>query len=760
MAAGAQRRRVSWVTLLVGLLTSVGWAALAHAQQQQPPITIKDVTVEGNRRVQEAVILGRVRSTVGGTFSATQLSDDIRAVFALGFFDDVQARVTDFEGGVRLTFAVKERPFVRDVTFAGNKTFSTATLLEKIDVKLGSVYNPVDVQRSVDSLKTYYEEDGYLEARITPDIERFDDGDVRVTFSINEGRRITINRVVIIGNQGLTAQQIRLAMNTQEREYFIFRGKVQRQKLDEDVERILALYNDHGFIQARVERTDITLDRARAEAVVTITVVEGPQFRVGEVNVTGVTLLPTSEVERQFKLKPGDVFSRTKLRETVGAITDLFSTIGRASVDVLPRTENIPSPPTVNITYEITEGPEVYVERINIAGNTRSEDKILRREIPMAEGELFTLKKLTTARQRLVNLGYFETVNATTQPGSDPAKIIVNFEVTEKPSGIFSIGGGYSSADSFVGTIDLAQNNFLGRGYQASIRIRAGELTQQGIISFTDPWLFDMPLAGGFDLFLTQRDYTEYTYASLGGVVRLSKPFEEFWRATASYRLSRDTVSDVRQFDPPSPLQEQEGTTITSMVSSAVVRDTRDSTASPSKGGQFSLAGDFAGLGGDNRFVKFIGSISNFWSVWFGHIVAGRLEGGFLAGINQATPLFERFFLGGPNSLRGWKFRDITPLDQNDQQTGGNSQILANVEYLIPLPFNLRLALFVDIGNVYGLAVPFDITRLNADIGAGLRWLSPFGPLRVDYGIKVLKDSRTSQDNDFGAIQFSVGAPF
>ncbi len=558
MAAGARRHLAAGLTLVLTVLGCAGAVTRGHAQQA--PIIIKELAVEGNRRVQEAVILGRVRSTLGSPFNPAQLSDDIRAIFALGFFDDVQAKVTDFEGGVRLTFVVKERPFVRDIAFTGNKVFSTATLQEKVDVKLGSVYNPVEVQRSVDALKTYYEEDGYLEAKITPEVERFGDGDVKIVFAIAEGRRITINRIVIVGNKGLTAKQIREAMTTQEREFFILRGKIQRQKLDEDVERILNLYNDHGYIQARVETTDVAVDRERADATVTITVVEGPQFRVGEIKTTGITLLPPTEVERQYTLKSGDVFSRTRLRETVQGITDLYSIIGRASVEVLPRTENIPSPPTVNITYEITEGPEVYVERINIAGNTRSEDKILRREIPMAEGDLFTLKKLNTARQRLVNLGYFETVNATTQPGSDPAKIIVNFEVTEKPSGIFSIGGGYSSADSLVGTIDLAQNNFLGRGYQAAIRIRAGELVQQGVISFTDPWLFDMPLAGGFDLFSLQREYTEYTYASLGGTLRLSKPFEEFWRATGAYRLSRDTISNINSV-ATQELQDQEGTT-------------------------------------------------------------------------------------------------------------------------------------------------------------------------------------------------------
>jgi outer membrane protein insertion porin family len=723
---------------------------------QQPPIAIKELAVEGNRRVQEAVILGRVKSALGSPFNPGQLSDDIRAIFALGFFDDVQAKVTDFEGGVRLTFVVKERPFIRDIAFAGNKVFSTATLQEKVDVKLGSVYNPVEVQRSADALRVYYEEDGYLEARITPEIERFGDGDVKVVFNIAEGRRITINRIVIVGNKGLTANQIRAAMGTQEREMYILRGKVQRQKLEEDVERILTLYNDHGFIQARVEATDIAVDREQAEATVTITVVEGPQFRVGEIKVTGVTLLPIREVERQFLLKSGDVFSRTKLRETVQAITDLYSTIGRASAEIVPRTENIPAPPTVNITYEIAEGPEVYVERINIAGNTRSEDKILRREIPMAEGDLFTLKKLNTARQRLVNLGYFETVNAATLPGSDPAKIVVNFEVTEKPSGIFSLGGGYSSADSFVGTIDLAQNNFLGRGYQASIRIRVGQLTQQGVISFTDPWLFDMPLAGGFDIFSLQRDYTEYTYASLGGTLRMSKPFEEFWRGTANYRISRDTVSDINP-GASQELLDQEGTTVTSMVSGGLVRDTRDSAAVATRGGQFLVNGDFAGLGGDNQFYKLVASISHFQPIWFNHILAGRLEAGYLAGWGgQESPLFERFFLGGPNSLRGWKFRQISPVDSTGQQTGGNSELLGNIEYIIPLPFNLRLALFVDVGNVYGFATPFDPLNLKADVGAGIRWVSPFGPIRVDYGLKITREP----GDDIGAIQFSVGSPF
>src|SRR4030095_10573384 len=289
-----------------------------------------------------------------------------------------------------------------------------------------------------------------------------------------------------------------------ERQYYILRGTVQRQKLDEDIERILSLYQDHGYVQMRVERYDTSVDRDKARVTITIDVVEGAQYRVGAMQLSGVTLVPEEEVRRQLGFKSGDVFSRSALRDGVRNVTDLYSTIGRASADVVPRTDQ-QAGTRIDVSLEITEGPEVYVERINITGNTRSEDRILRREIPLVEGDRFTLQKLQRARQRLVNLGYFEMVNVTTQPGTDKNRILVNVEVTERPTATFSIGGAFSSVDSFVGTLDISQNNFLGRGWQLSLRIRAGANSQQGIISFTEPWLFDRPLAAGVGLFNIQR---------------------------------------------------------------------------------------------------------------------------------------------------------------------------------------------------------------------------------------------------------------
>jgi outer membrane protein insertion porin family len=723
---------------------------------QPRPILVRELAVEGHRRVQEAVILGRVRTTVGSPFNPSQLTEDLRAIFALGFFDDVKMRVEDFEGGVKVTFVVVERPFVRDVRFTGNRKIDTSALRDKIGIQLGSVYNPVEVQAAKERLQAHYESEGYVEVQITPEVQKQPDGDVELVFAIHEGRRITIDRIVIEGNRGLSDRQIKEALLLQERRFLILRGRVERQKLDEDVERILALYNDHGYIQARVDGYQLSVDRERARVTVTFTVVEGPQYRVDTITITGVTLFPEHEVRRLVRLKPGAVFSRSAVRQTIRDITDLYSTIGRAAAAVTPRTDTVADTAAVSLTLDVSEGPEVYVERINISGNVRSQDKILRREIPMAEGELFTLQKLQRARQRLVNLGYFERVDVTTEPGSDRTKLVVNVDVTERPTGLFSVGGGFSSVDALVGTIDLSQRNFLGRGWEATARIRIGARTQQGIVSFTEPWLFDRPLSAGFDVFSIRREFDEYDFDSLGGGGRLSHPFAEYWRWHLGYRLTRDEISAVDD-TASSLLRDEEGTRVTSLTSGSLTRDSRDSVIGPTRGGQTSLNLEFAGIGGDSRFVKTVGSTTYFRPIWLGHVLSARMEAGYGFGWgDDPLPLFERFYLGGPNTFRGVKFRRISPEDDAGNRVGGTSEVLGNVEYIIPLPLNFRVAAFLDVGNVYGFGTTFDPTDTREAVGAGVRWFSPFGPIRVDYGF--LLDRRAGEDR--AALHFSVGSPF
>ncbi len=756
----AQGRGFLSIFFALPLLTAA--VALAQAPPPaSPAVLVKEIAVQGNRRVQEAVILGRVNVKVGAPFQPTRLAEDIRAIFSLGFFDDVQLKVEDFEGGVKVTFVVVERPFVRDIVFTGNKKFDAAALGEKIDLRLGSVYNPVEINRAAEKIKDTYEEDGYYEVSVTPDVEKLPDGDVTVTFRVAEGRKISIDRVVIEGAHGLTPNQIREVMATQERDYFILPASVQRQKLDEDVERIVGLYNDYGYLQARVESTDIQIDRANAKAVIRIAVVEGPQFRVGGVDVTGTRVLPVEEIRRRITLAPGDLFSRSKLRDSTRAITDLYSAIGRASAEVNPEmAQDLPNR-KVNLTFEITEGPEVFVERINITGNTRSEEKILRREIPMAEGDLFTSQKLARARQRLVNLNYFDKVNATTAPGASKAKIIVNVDVTEKPTGLFSIGGGYSSQDSFIGTLDLSQRNFLGRGWEVFLRLRGGANTQEGQIGFTEPWLFDRPLSAGFDLFNNRRVFQDYTVNSLGADIRLGHPLEEYSRVNVLYRASQDTVSDVAS-NASTNLLDQEGTHYTSLIGVAITRDTRDSVFETTRGGVANIALDFAGVGFGEQWFRVTGTTSYFFPTpWLNHVIGARLMGGYSLGwANTPVPLFERFYLGGANSIRSFKAQEVSPVDSSGTRIGGNIQLLGNIEYTVPLFFGIRAAAFYDVGNVWGpdisAGTKFDITDLKQAIGLGLRWTSPFGPIRVDYGV----NPNQKPGEQFGNFSFSVGSAF
>ena len=747
---------IFFALLLVGAGASFAQAPPAPERQ----ILVKELAVQGNRRVQEAVILGRVSAKVGQPFSPNRQAEDIRAIFALGFFDDVQLKVEDFEGGVKLTFVVVERPFVRDILFAGNKKLDSSALQEKIDLKLGSVYNPVAVTRATEKLKEHYEEEGYFEVAITPDAEKLPDGDVTVTFRIAEGRKITIEEIVIEGAKGLKPKQIKEIMLTQEREFFILRGTVQRQKLDEDVERIIQLYNDHGYVQARVESSDIQVDRVNARATIKIVVVEGPQFHVGGVDVTGNSVLPLEEIKRRILLAPGDVFSRSKLRETAKGITDVYGTIGRASADVNPNvTQDLPNL-KINVTFEIAEGPEVFVERINISGNTRSEEKILRREIPMAEGELFTTPKLQRAKQRLTNLNYFDKVNATTAPGSSKDKIVVNIDVTEKPTGLFSIGGGYSSQDGALGTVDLSQRNFLGKGWEVFLRLRGGEKVQQGQIGFTEPWLFDRPLAAGFDLFNNRRILADYSVNSLGGDIRFGHPVGDYSRVSALYRISNDHIADIKS-TASQELLDAKGDHIISLIGTSFGRDTRDSAFETTKGSTQGIGFDFAGVGVGERFIRTIGTATYYHPLWLDHVISGRILGGYMLGWGKdPVPLFERFNLGGSSTLRQFKALQVSPKDSSGTRIGGNIELLGNVEYLIPLFFGIRAALFYDVGNVWGpdeaKGTRFDLTDLRHGAGLGFRWNSPFGPIRVDYGVKL--DQKKGES--FGNFNFSVGSAF
>ena len=724
--------------------------------QEPRPIIVKEMAVEGNRRVQTAVILGRIQTKVGEAFDPAKLRDDVKAVFALGFFDDVELRTQDFEGGIKVIFVVVERPLIREFRFEGVKSLRLEDVQEKASVRPGGLYNPVEIQATSQRISAYYEEQGYFGAKVIPEVERLSEGEVQVTFQIAEGQKMGIERIEIEGNHGLTASQIKGAMQTKERQFFILRGTAQRKQFDEDMDRIVALYADHGYVQARVESHEILVDETRGRVTLRVTVVEGPQFRVGRIEVKGTQVLPAEEVRRLIRLKEGEVFSRSTLRESSQAILDLYSNIGRAASEVNPVTTTEPAAPVVHISFEIREGPEVRVERINISGNTRTSETVIRREIRLAEGDLYTTQKLVRSRQRLFNLGFFDEVAVSTSPGSAQDRVVINIEVKERATGLFSIGAGFSSVDKLVGTLDVSQRNLFGLGQELSLSVRLGSISSLVNLGFTEPYFLDRPISAGFDIFNTSRIFDDFSERSIGGDLRASYPLTEFTRGFATYKFERVKVFDISS-ESSSALKEAEGTTDTSSITLSVVRDSRDNIFEPTRGSRHALSLAVAGLGGDSRFVKSNASTTWFYPLPWNFVIGLHAEGGAALGYGGKTvPLFERFFLGGPNTIRGLKDRSLSPTDETGARIGGTSMWYGNAELTYPLIPHFRLAAFFDTGDVYGFGKGFDVKDIRKAAGLGFRWFSPIGPIRVDWGYNL-----DQKDGEKPAqFYFSIGGPF
>lgn len=750
----------SLLSVLIALLVLAGAARAQQAPPTEPrPIpSVRDIAVEGNRRIQAPAILNRVTTKIGDPLAPAALRDDVRSIFALGFFDDVQVRTEEFEGGVRVIFVVVERPLLREVSFEGNAELKTEELREKAAIRVGVLYNPVEVQKAEEAIRQKYEDEGFFGVQISPRTERTPEGDLRVVFRIEEGPKLHIDRIVIEGNKALTASQIKDVMQTRERLYWIFPfSTVQRRVFDDDVDRILQLYADHGFIQARVESTEIVPDLARKKVTLRVRVVEGPQFRTGTITITGNEILSTEEIRKLLKLQEGAVFNRGALRTGARAIADRYSELGRARADVDPRTVNDLANLKVDVTIPIVEGGLVYVERINISGNTKSSEKVLRRELRVAEGELFTFQKLVRSRQRLFNLGYFDEVNVNTEQGSTPDKMVVNIDVKERATGIFSIGAGYSSIDSLFATLDVSQRNLFGRGQEVFLRFRIGSKSRLGLLGFTEPYLFDIPLKAGFDIYDREREYDDFTEERLGGDLRASYPLTEFVTLSGVYRLEEVTISNVST-TASQDLKKEEGKKLNSVVEFTLARDTRDNIFEPSKGSRHSVEFTFAGLGGDTQFYKVIAETAWFVPlpvfnlVWAVRGLYGMAEGWG----GQEVPIFERFFLGGATTLRGQRTRSVSPRDAAGERIGGDKELLFSTELLIPVIPRFRLALFFDAGNAYGFGTDFEPTDLRLGAGVGVRFFSPLGPLRLDLGYNLDKQPGEKSFQ----VHFTVGSPF
>lgn len=739
--------------LLLLLWTVPLWAADEYQ--------VADIEVAGNRRVKTDSILSVLPLHKGQTVTPLQIDEAIQAIYKLGRFSDVTAQVDTRDGVQILTFQVVERPLVRTVQFEGNKELNAERLRGVVTLKVPDIYDPYEVQKSVAAIKAEYVKDGYYAAEITPDSQINTDNEALVTFRINEGNLVRIKDIRFEGNTVFSEREMRAVMDIKEKWMFSWltgRGNYDETLLEQDLERVVDLYFNKGYIRVKVRKPVISLVDDRRNMLILIQIDEGEQFRIGKIDAIGELIDSKEVLLGLLDLRAGDVFSRELLRKGVGKISDLYADKGYAYVNVAPLTRVDDTAKSIDLALEIEQGPQVSVERINISGNTKTRDKVIRREMKVVEGELFNASALKRSKARINNLGYFEAVDVTTSDGSDRNHVNVDVNVKERSTGTFSVGAGYSSVEGFVAQGSVTQENFLGRGWKLNLAGSIGGESTTYQISLTDPYFLDKNLTLGFELYKTEREWTDFSRRATGGALKLGMPvFDEYSRTLFIYRYEQKEIFDIDDH-ASADIREEEGRSTISSIASTFTRDTTDYRLDPSKGGVFEGSWELAGLGGTEKYSKYILDYRHFWPAAFGTVLSAHGQFGYLQSIGgEKAPLDERFYLGGINTLRGFDTREVGPRDENGDFTGATKETFFNFEWIFPLAKDMGLkgVTFLDVGNAWGNNENF-FEEWRYSVGAGIRWLSPLGPLRVEWGYNI--DPQPWEDRS--RVDFMIGRFF
>jgi outer membrane protein insertion porin family len=735
------------------------WAAPLWAANEY---LVADIEVSGNRRVKADSILNVISVHKGQIVTPPQIDEAIQAIYKLGRFSDVAAQVETRNGAQILIFQVTERPLVRNVQFVGNDEIGTERLRGVVTLKVPDIYDPYEVQKSIAAIKAEYVKDGYYAAEITSDSQVSDENETVVTFRIAEGKLVRIKDIRFEGNTVIPEGKLRDAMDTEEKWMFSWltgRGNYDETLLDQDLERISDLYFNQGYIRVKVRKPVISLVDDLRHMLILIQIDEGDQYRVGKIDAVGDLIDRKGEILNLLPLRPGDVFSRDLLRRGVGKITDLYADQGYAYANVAPLSRVDDATKIVDLALEIEQGPQVSVERINISGNVKTRDKVIRREMKVVEGDLFNATALKRSKARINNLGYFETVDVTTSEGSDQKQVNVDVNVKERATGTFSVGAGYSSVDGFVGQGSITQENFLGRGWKLNLAASLGGESTTYQIGLTDPYFLDKNLTLGFELYKTEREWNDFSRRATGGAIKLGMPvFDDYSRTLFVYRYEQKEIFDVSDFADPS-IKDEEGRSSISSLTSSFVRDSTDYRLDPSRGGVLETSWEIAGLGGDEKFSKYILDYRHFWPAMFDTVLSAHGQVGYVHSLGgEEVPLDERFYLGGINTLRGFQPREVGPYNPDtDEFTGGYKETYFNFEWLFPLAKDMGMkgVTFFDVGNAWGEDEDF-FSDWRYSVGAGIRWLSPLGPLRLEWGYNL--DPEEWEDRS--RLDFMIGRFF
>jgi outer membrane protein insertion porin family len=625
--------------------------------------------------------------------------------------------------------------------------------------------NQGTVRETVESIRSLYQEKGYYFARIDSIVEEAGSNQVNVEFRITEGEKVSITEITFEGNKAFTAKQLRKVMQTEERwilTWFTGNDVYREDQIRTDLVRIQIWYQNNGYIRAEVNEPRIVENREENSLTLVIPVVEGKQFLVGDLVVEGDDVFSGDETRKKIELKKGDVYNRSKLNSDIVKITEDYAQKGYAFADIIPQTSINDEALLVDIRIIPQKGRRAYIGRVTIKGNDFTRDKVIRREVALLEGSLYDGEKLKLTRTRIRRLGFFENVKIETKRGQSPDLLDVEIEVSERPTGVISGGAGFSSRAGILLFGEIRENNLFGRGQSVSLQVRRSDLDTTGTLNFIEPHFLDTNFSLTSSAFLQNDDFESFERDRVGGNLGFGHPLTEDTFARLIYQLEENEIFNVaanaNQF-----VKDQEGKIIVGSVIPALVRDSRDDRIRPTSGGFTVVSSRVASpvLGGDSNFYSTSAEHRQFVPLFKKRvIIMGRARVSWADGFaGDPLPAFERSFLGGSRTVRGFEFRELGPKDANGNPIGGNASLLFTLELQFPFVAGLRGVIFIDAGQVWtkpssldtrGFSL-FDLSTLRPAAGGGLRILSPLGPIALDWGVKLdRKDGESLTEFHFG----------
>ncbi len=728
---------------------------------------IEDIRVEGTQRIEDNSVRSYMNIKSGDPFDPVRLDQSLKAIYATGLFADVTLRR---ENNI-LIVAVVENPIINRIAFEGNKRIEDEALLAEIQLRPRLVFTRTKVQRDAQRVLEVYRRSGRFAATVDPKVIQLDQNRVDLVFEVTEGPLTTIDGIHFIGNSVFSDGRLSGVVTTSEHGIFSFLSTTDTydpDRLTFDRELLRRFYLAEGYADFKVISVVAELTESRQGFIVTFTVEEGERYKFGAIDVsTSLRNLDTDTLGEELSIVEGDWYDAGLVDETIDLLSQKVGDLGFAFVEIRPKVEKDSETRVIALTFEISEGPKVYVERIDIEGNIRTLDRVVRREMLLVEGDAFNTTRLRRSRQRIQNLGFFRVAEVETEPGSLPDRTVIKVKVEDQSTGDFSFGFGFSSSQGPIGNIGVRERNLLGRGQDARVSLNVAGSATELDLSFTEPYFLDRNVAAGFDAFRTrvERDESSFDLERIGGSLRAGYNLSEDLRHVVRYTAEYRDISDVGNADSLI-IQAEEGSNIRSVIGNELRLDKRDNRFDPRKGYQVAFGADFSGVGGDVRFIKSTLEGAYHYTFLDDVTITTKGELGGLVGLGEDTSVVDRFFRGG-GTPRGFEFGGIGPRDATTNDAlGGKYLYSGTVEMSVPIDvadeFDIRGRLFTDVVAVWaaddlGTGAPINSSASpRLVVGAGISWNSPFGPIIVDLGFPLVKESFDEKE----ILSFSFGTQF